>query len=171
MQQTSRGKFNRLPRATAGFTTSALDGYGLRCQLPACPTPYASYPVLVHRLALLLHAAFRNHLAMIPWRFAITSPPSGCEEDFHLPAVEHARHTKKARSEDRARSSPWESRFYIRRRRTTPTTPIKPVPIISSVPGSGISVSETKVSTVLPWISSKSIESLPCCLGLHRLRD
>jgi hypothetical protein len=28
-------------------------------------------------------------------RFAITSPPSGCEEDFHLPAVEHARHTEK----------------------------------------------------------------------------
>jgi len=27
-------------------------------------------------------------------RFAITSPPSGCEEDFHLQAVKHARHTK-----------------------------------------------------------------------------
>jgi single-strand DNA-binding protein len=26
-------------------------------------------------------------------RFAITSPPSGCEKDFHLQAVEHARHT------------------------------------------------------------------------------
>jgi hypothetical protein len=41
----------------------------------------------------LLRAAFANHLAMIPWRFAITSPPSGCEEDLHLQAVEHARHT------------------------------------------------------------------------------
>ncbi len=29
-----------------------------------------------------------------PLSFAITSPPSGCEEDFHLQAVEHARHTK-----------------------------------------------------------------------------
>jgi hypothetical protein len=29
-----------------------------------------------------------------PLRFAITSPPSGCEEDLHLQAVEHARHTK-----------------------------------------------------------------------------
>src|SRR4051812_22307779 len=32
---------------------------------------------------------------MAPLRFAITSPPSGCQEDFHLRAVEHARHTKK----------------------------------------------------------------------------
>jgi hypothetical protein len=30
-----------------------------------------------------------------PLRFAITSPPSGCEEDLHLQAVEHARHTNK----------------------------------------------------------------------------
>jgi hypothetical protein len=28
-------------------------------------------------------------------RFAITSPLSGCEEDLHLQAVEHARRTKK----------------------------------------------------------------------------
>jgi hypothetical protein len=26
-EQISRGKFDRFPRATAGFTTSALDGY------------------------------------------------------------------------------------------------------------------------------------------------
>jgi hypothetical protein len=30
-----------------------------------------------------------------PLRFAITSPPSGCEEDFHLQAVNHARRTNK----------------------------------------------------------------------------
>jgi hypothetical protein len=29
-----------------------------------------------------------------PLRFAITSRPSRCEEDLHLQAVEHARHTK-----------------------------------------------------------------------------
>src|ERR1035437_2633680 len=28
------------------------------------------------------------------WRFAMTSPPSGCQKDFHPQAVEHARHTK-----------------------------------------------------------------------------
>jgi hypothetical protein len=113
MRQTSRGKFNRLQRATAEFTTSALDGYGLRDPLPARPAPYASYPVLVHRLstpatktcrrgprlASLLYACFRPRLAATPLRFATTSPPSGCEEDLHLQAVEHARHTKKRAAE------------------------------------------------------------------------
>src|ERR1035441_2337083 len=95
MEQISRGKFNRLQRATAEFTTSALDGCGLRDHLPARPAPYASYPVLVHRLASLLHAAFRPRLATTPLRFAITSPPSGCEGDLHPQAVKHARHTNK----------------------------------------------------------------------------
>ena len=53
------------------------------------------YPVLVHRAAALLHASFRPHLAMTPLRFANPSPPSGWVEDFHLQAVDHARHTKK----------------------------------------------------------------------------
>ena len=97
MRQTSRGKFNRPQRATAGFTTSALDGYGLRGHVPARPAPYASYPVLVHRLASLLHASFRPRLATKSLRFAITSPPSGCEEDFHLQDVEQcSAHTQKA---------------------------------------------------------------------------
>jgi hypothetical protein len=39
MQQISRGKFDRLPRTTAGFTTSAFDGCGLRDQLLARPAP------------------------------------------------------------------------------------------------------------------------------------
>jgi hypothetical protein len=41
-------------------------------------------PVLVHRLASLLRASFEPRLTTTPLRFAITSPPSGCEEDFHL---------------------------------------------------------------------------------------
>src|ERR1700676_2764638 len=60
----------------------------------------ASYPVLVHRLASLLHASFRPHLTARPLRFAITSPPSGCEEDLHLHAVDHARHTMQTERED-----------------------------------------------------------------------
>src|SRR6516162_8498584 len=68
--------------------------YGLRGQVPARPTPYASDPVLVHRLARLLHASFRPRLTATPLRFATTSPPSGCRGDFHPRAVEHARHTK-----------------------------------------------------------------------------
>ena len=53
------------------------------------------YPVFVHRAAALLHASFRPHLAMTPLRFANPSPSSGWIEDFHLQAVDHARHTNK----------------------------------------------------------------------------
>jgi len=71
-------------------------GFAAFCPLARCRRPL--HPVLVHRLAPLLHASFRPRLAATPLRFAITSPPSGCEEDFHLLAVKHARHTKKAPS-------------------------------------------------------------------------
>jgi hypothetical protein len=54
------------------------------------------YPVLVHRAAALLHASFRPHLAATPLRFANPSPPSGWVKDFHLQAVDHARHTSKS---------------------------------------------------------------------------
>ena len=49
------------------------------------------------RFELLLCASFRPHLTVTPLRFAITSPPSGREEDLHLQAVDHARHTKQNR--------------------------------------------------------------------------
>src|SRR5579863_2037637 len=94
MQQTSRGKFDRLQRTTARFTCTRLDGYGLRCSLPTRPRVQASYLVLVHRRTLLLHASFRPHLAMAPLRFANPSPPSGWIRDSHPQTVEHARHTK-----------------------------------------------------------------------------
>src|SRR5208282_4628626 len=68
-------------------------GFAAFSPLARCRRPL--HPVLVHRLAPLLHASFRPRLATTPLRFAITSPPSGCEEDFHLQAVEHARHTRK----------------------------------------------------------------------------
>ena len=57
------------------------------------PNAHAFYPVFVHRLALLLHASFRPRLTTTPLRFANPSPPSGWVKDFHLLAVEHARHT------------------------------------------------------------------------------
>src|SRR6516165_5400332 len=95
MQWLSRGKFDCLPRTTAGFTTGAFDGYGLRRPLSLRPAPQASNPVLVHRLACLLYASFRPRLATRPLRFAITSRPSRCEEDLHLQAIDHARHTQK----------------------------------------------------------------------------
>jgi len=39
MQQLSRDRFDRFRYATAGFTTSVLDEYGLRSHWPARPPP------------------------------------------------------------------------------------------------------------------------------------
>src|SRR5262249_53993835 len=66
------------------FTPGALDGYGLRGNLPARPAPTASHPVLVHWLVRLLCASFRPHLAMAALARRYPSPPSGWREDFHL---------------------------------------------------------------------------------------
>jgi hypothetical protein len=66
-QQTSRGKFDRLQRATAGFSTSAFDGYGIRGHLPARRALYASIRCL--SIGSLLHAAFRPRLTSTPWGF------------------------------------------------------------------------------------------------------
>ena len=61
------------------------------------------HPVLVHRLAPLIHASFRPRLATTPLRFSSSSPPPGWTGDFHPQAVEHVRHTKKgARLQSRA---------------------------------------------------------------------
>src|SRR5271157_1328522 len=99
-------------RSVSGFYRPTLrysvpTKFRARCFLKCCVLPmgFASigplasrrrppHPVLVHRLAPLLHASFRPHLAVTPLRFANPSPPSGWVEDFHLQAVEHARHTK-----------------------------------------------------------------------------
>ena len=65
--------------------------FAITCSLVRPGRP--RYPVLVHRAAALLHASFRPRLATTPLRFANPSPPSGWIEDFHLQAVDHARHT------------------------------------------------------------------------------
>jgi hypothetical protein len=65
--------------------------FAIACSLVRPGRP--RYPVFVHRAATLLHASFRRHLATTPLRFANPSPPSGWIEDFHLQAVDHARHT------------------------------------------------------------------------------
>jgi hypothetical protein len=67
--------------------------FAIMCSLVRPGRP--RYPVLVHRAAVLLHAVFRPHLAVMPLRFANPSPSSGWKEDFHLQAVVHTRHTKK----------------------------------------------------------------------------
>jgi hypothetical protein len=68
-------------------------GFAITCSLARHRRPL--HPVLVHRPACLLHASFRPRLATTPLRFAMTSPPSGCQRDFHPQAVEHARRTRK----------------------------------------------------------------------------
>src|SRR5438477_10241768 len=86
----------RLHRTPAEFTTPVVDDCGFRtisCSLVRPGRPRS--PVFVHRAAALLHASFKPHLAMTPLRFANPSPPSGWIEDFHLQAVDHARHTTK----------------------------------------------------------------------------
>ena len=78
-------------------------GFAIPCSLARHPRPH--HPVLRHRPAPLRHASFRPHLSVTPLRFAITSPPSGGEEDFHLQAVEHARRTRKKASPSSAGQS------------------------------------------------------------------
>src|SRR5229473_8682239 len=70
-------------------------GFAVICQLAPHRRPH--HPVLVHRLASLIHASFRPRLATTPLRFSSPSPPPGWAGDFHPQAVEHVRHTKKRR--------------------------------------------------------------------------
>jgi hypothetical protein len=68
-------------------------GFAVLCQLAPHRRPL--HPVLVHRLAPLIHASFRPRLATTPLRFSSPSPPPGWAGDSHPLAVEHVRHTKK----------------------------------------------------------------------------
>jgi hypothetical protein len=67
-------------------------GFAVVCQL--APHRRPPPPVLVHRLALLIHASFTPRLATTPLRFSSPSPPPGWAADFHPQAVEHVRHTR-----------------------------------------------------------------------------
>src|SRR6202047_3134473 len=67
-------------------------GFAVLCQL--APHRRPPHPVLVHRLALLIHASFRPRLATTPLRFSSPSPPPGWAGDFHPLAVAHVLHTK-----------------------------------------------------------------------------
>jgi hypothetical protein len=67
-------------------------GFAVLCQLAPHRRPL--HPVLVHRLAPLIHASFRPRLTTTPLRFSSPSPPPGWAGDFHPLAVEHVRHTK-----------------------------------------------------------------------------
>src|SRR5215472_9703462 len=102
-KQTSRGKLNRLRCTTAGSTLCVLDGYGLRDQLPARPTlaPRIRFLFIGSHLCSTLPSdpASRRQ----PLRFTNPSPPSGWVEDFHLRAIEHARHTTNPLARERSK--------------------------------------------------------------------
>src|ERR1700693_5750464 len=99
--QISRGKLNRLRCTTAGSMLRALDGYGLRDSLPARPAlaPRIRFLFIGSPLCSPLPSdpASRRQ----PLRFTTPSPPSGWVEDFHLRAIEHARHTTKPLRDDK----------------------------------------------------------------------
>ncbi|MEN9760848.1 MAG: hypothetical protein RI906_674 [Pseudomonadota bacterium] len=54
----------------------------------------ALYPVLVHRLAVSLHASFPHSVALMQLRFA-SFAVINLREDFHLQECAHAGRTKK----------------------------------------------------------------------------
>jgi hypothetical protein len=91
-RQISGGKFGYFPRATAGSTGSAFDGSGLRGHWPTRPAPPAFHPVLVRRLALLLHASFRPSLASSLCA-SLSFTPSGWDGDLHLASRRTCLHT------------------------------------------------------------------------------
>ncbi len=91
-RQISRGKYDRVQRTTAGFTSYAFDGYGLCDHTPARPAlaPHIRFLFIGSRLCSALPsdpASRRRPCAPLPF----TSTRLG--EDFHFQAVAHARHT------------------------------------------------------------------------------
>lgn len=86
------------------ITTCMLAESLLRSFTPKAPTTSLPKPLLrllpggANQFPRGTHPAERHRLFTAhPLRFAIASPPSGWEQDFHLPAVKHARHTRNAR--------------------------------------------------------------------------
>jgi hypothetical protein len=81
-------------------------GFAVICQLAQHRRPH--HPVLVHRLAPLLHASFRPRLATTPLRFASPSPPPDWAGDFHPPSCRTcSAHIEKAQPVGHAFISFW----------------------------------------------------------------
>src|ERR1039458_1955231 len=70
-EQISWGKLSRLLCTAAESTLRTLDGYGLRGKLPARPALTPCIRFFVHRLAHLLYASFRPHLAAVALAFSL----------------------------------------------------------------------------------------------------
>src|ERR1035437_9720509 len=91
------------PRGSLSSTSSIrFDNSGESgppCGVPSSvvlTSPSASAPAVKKlRINTRARLSVRPRLATTPLRFANPSPPSGWIEDFHLQAVDHARHTTK----------------------------------------------------------------------------
>ena len=67
------------------------NGFAVPCPLALLGNAF--YPVLVHRLAVSLHASFPHSVALIQLRFA-SFAVANLREDFHLQDRAHAGRTK-----------------------------------------------------------------------------
>ena len=93
----SPGKNAILHRTTAGFTPPGLGHESFAVTCPLALLGAASYPVLVHRPAVSLHASFPRSVALTQLRFASLAVASS-REDLHLQDRAHAGRTRKRTS-------------------------------------------------------------------------
>jgi len=79
----SPGKNAILPRITAGSTRRRFDhkSFAVMCLLALLRR--ASYPILVHRLAVSFHASFPRSVTLTQLHF-LSFPVASLREDFHL---------------------------------------------------------------------------------------
>jgi len=104
----SPGKNALLHCTTAGFTPPILDHKSFAVSCPLALIGTASYPVLVHRLAVSLHASSPRSVALPQLRFASLAVVSS-REDLHLQECARAGRTKKRRLEAGAEITTLES--------------------------------------------------------------
>jgi hypothetical protein len=90
----SPGKNAILPRTTAGSTLPSFDHKSFAVIGPLTLVDIALYPVLVHRLAVSLHASSPHSVALMQLRFTSFTVVSS-RRDFHPQDCAHAGRTKK----------------------------------------------------------------------------
>ena len=92
----SPGKNALLHCTTAGFTPPTLGHKSFAARCPLALLGIAFYPVLVHRLTVLIHASFPRSVTLTQLRFTSFAVVNS-REDLHIQDCAHAgRTTKKA---------------------------------------------------------------------------
>ena len=90
----SPSKDNTFPRTTAGSTYVPISGrWSFAVTGPLAPRTHASYPVLVHRPTVSLHASFTPSSRPDALRFAMIAATCS-QKDFHLLRIAHVGRTK-----------------------------------------------------------------------------